>query len=228
MQSGPTWRDSTMLNLSDDVLMARIVRGDEPAFMTVYDRYADSVFGTSVRFVRDRELAAEIVQDVFLAVWHRAGQFDPSAGSLAGWIFGIARNRAVDRLRAEARRPVAARPRPDTGSQPGDLLDHATYASSHAGPDRDEPAEEIDRRWLRAVIRTALSELGTDERDVLILAYDLGLSQSDIAARLRLPIGTVKSRTRRALARLRTNLEGVPDLRVEEPGWSVVAGEPGR
>lgn len=200
----------------DGALLERLARGDEAAFMTVYDRYADALFGTAFRFLHDREAAAEVVQESFLALWRRARQFDAAAGTLAGWLLGIGRNQAIDRLRAEARRPQLLQP-----TQSGHAaLDRAggenglDWASARlAAPRADEPPEETDRRWLRALLRTTLSEMRPEEREVLVLAYDQGLSQSDIAARLGVPIGTVKSRTRRALLHLRDRLGSVPGIR---------------
>ena len=200
-------------DVDDGILAARIAGGDEGAFMTVYDRHADLLFGTALRFLRDREAAAEIVQEAFLAVWQRAAQFDPAHGSIGGWALGIARNRALDRLRAEARRPVSVRA-PGADHPTGEAVDFMDWAAGRtAGPEADEPAAELDRRWTRALLRTTLSQMRTEEREVLVLAYDGDLSQAEIADRLSLPIGTVKSRTRRGLARLRLSLAAVPDLR---------------
>src|SRR3990172_2579122 len=174
-------------------LVELVAQGDEAAFMTIYDRYADALFGTALRFLRDREAAA---------------------GSLAGWLHGIGRNQAIDRLRADARRPQPLRSAPasqaarDTGAADG--LDWAS--ARLAAPVSEEPSEETDRRWLRALLRTTLSEMQPDEREVLALAYDHGLSQSEIAERLGLPIGTGKSRTRRGPLRPRARLGDIPDL----------------
>src|SRR5215211_3104908 len=82
--------------------------GDEVAFATAYDRHAALLFGSVVRFVGDREAAAEVVQDAFMALWRRARQFDPRAGTLLNWLLGIARNRAIDRYRAESRRATSS------------------------------------------------------------------------------------------------------------------------
>jgi len=214
-QPGPSHNDDD-LGRGDQELLERVARGDEAAFMTVYDRYADPLFGTALRFLRDRETAAEVVQETFLALWRRARQFDAEAGSLGGWLLGIGRNQAIDRLRSEARRPQPLRPSAaaqanENGRGAGDGLEWAN--TRLAAPSADEPPEWLDRRWLRALLRTTLSEMQPDEREVLVLAYDHGLSQSEIAERLGVPIGTVKSRTRRALLRLRARLGDVPDLR---------------
>lgn len=190
-------------------LAARISDRDEDAFLIVYDRYADLVFGTTLRFVRDREAATEIVQDAFLSVWRRGHQFDARSGSLAGWILGIARNRAIDHLRAQGRRPRLAAP---SGGEHGQSDAFAPMDVATAADGDDAPGVALNRRWLRALLRNTLAGMPTDERQVVVLAYDRGLSQSEIADQLAIPIGTVKSRTRRAMASLRDRLANVPDL----------------
>jgi RNA polymerase sigma-70 factor (ECF subfamily) len=197
----------------DERLLSLVAKGDETAFGALYDRHADALFGTTVRFLRDRESAAEVLQDVFVAIWQRAGQYNPHAGSPFGWLLGIARNRAIDRLRAEARRPrvIHAWTADPEAQDSVDLLD---WAGRRQGSSTDgDPVVELDRRWTRALVRTTLAEMPLEERQVVVLAYDQSLSQSEIADRLGMPIGTVKSRTRRALARLRVRLAEIPDLR---------------
>ena len=207
----------------DRALASRIARGDDGAFMTVYDRYGDMLFGTALRFFRDRDTAADIVQETMMAVWRRSDQYDPEHGSLGAWMLGIARNRSIDRLRAEARRPKVVRPAADSGGA-SDASDPLAWTGlALVAEERDEPATEADRRWIRSLLSTTMSEMRAEERDVLVLAYDHGLSQSEIAERLGVPIGTVKSRTRRALAGLRDRLQGVPDLR---PGGSRASSGP--
>jgi RNA polymerase sigma-70 factor (ECF subfamily) len=207
---------------SDDrALVERIAMGDEAAFAAAYDRHAGLLFGSLVRFLGDRETAAEVTQDAFLALWRRASQFDAAAGSLSAWLLGIARHRAIDRLRSESRR-AASRSIPLSvlvGDR--DSVGHATDAEAPtwrlAEPDspnatNPDPAMAADRRWTQAIVRTMVSELPEVERSVVLLAYSGGLSQSEIADRLGAPIGTVKSRTRRAFARLRSTLGQVPGL----------------
>jgi RNA polymerase sigma-70 factor (ECF subfamily) len=119
----------------------------------------------------------------------------------------IARNRALDRLRAEARRPRLVTVPEAVGSDASQMSGVET-----AGDVDDEPGPSLERRWTQAVVRTAISGLPAEERSVLVLAYGEGLSQTQIADRLALPLGTVKSRTRRAMARLRATLASVHDL----------------
>lgn len=192
----------------DPTLVGRIAGGDEVAFELAYDRHGGLLFGSLVRFLGDREAAAEVVQDAFMALWRRADGFDPSAGSLPGWLLAIARNRAIDRLRGEARRP--------------DLAPEALLDDAHDPDPILDPAMAADRRWADSVVRTMVSELPEAERHVVALAYADGLSQSAIADRLGVPIGTVKSRTRRALARLRTGLVTVPGLIAGDEGATAV------
>jgi RNA polymerase sigma-70 factor (ECF subfamily) len=190
-----------------------------------YDRHANLVFGSVARFVGDREAASEVVQDTFLALWRRAEQFDPRAGSLAGWLLGIARHRSIDRLRSEARRPsrgaitLDALPWGDADGASGQTAAPELVADREAEPDA-----MTDRRWAQSVVRTYVSELSEEERRVLGLAYAAGLSQSEISSHLGWPLGTVKSRTRRALAHLRSRLAAEPgliDVLLEAPDtWS--------
>lgn len=201
--------------LDDARLVRRIASGDEAAFVIAYDRHASYLFGALVRFMGDREVAAEVVQDAFLALWRRAAQFDRAAGSLLTWLLAIARHRAIDRLRAEGRRPIRDSvsldaPAPDGGkSAASSRPDVPPQLIAGAATDAGTVAE---RRWTQAVVRAGIAELPEHEREVIVLGYSLDLSQAQIAERLEWPIGTVKSRTRRALAQLRVHLAGVTDI----------------
>lgn len=197
---------------SDADLIAGVVARDERAFAALYDRHVTVVHGSIARFLGDVSAAEEIVQETFLALWQRAPQYEREAGSVLGWTLGIARNKAIDRLRAAGRRPrvVASW---SQGSD--DAEDPERYLSSGrivgATPEAD-PEEAAARGWVGSVVRSALAAMPDADRRVLELAYDDGLSQSEIATHLGWPLGTVKSRTRRALAALRGALDGVPDL----------------
>jgi RNA polymerase sigma factor (sigma-70 family) len=198
----------------DAELVARIAAGDEAALGTVYDRHADVVYGSVMRFLHDREAAEEVVQDVYLAAWRHAGQYIPSSGTLLGWLLGIAHNKAIDRVRATARRPrLVVLGDPDDDREAA--LERAMATGRPVGGlGRGDPGPEeaATRAWARAVVRTAMSEMPAPERQTIRFAYDEGLTQAEIAERLGWPLGTVKTRTRRGLATLRAVLEGVPDL----------------
>jgi RNA polymerase sigma-70 factor (ECF subfamily) len=207
--------DEPVRELDDARLVARIASGDEAAFVIAYDRNASYLFGSLVRFLGDREAAAEVVQDAFVTLWRRAAQFDRASGSLLTWLLAIARHRAIDRMRAEGRRPLrdAASldvPIPDsTSSGAGSRPNTPTELVAGAATDAGAVAE---RRWTQAVVRAGIAELPEQEREVIVLGYALDLSQAQIAERLEWPLGTVKSRTRRALAQLRVHLAGVVDV----------------
>jgi RNA polymerase sigma-70 factor (ECF subfamily) len=197
----------------DADLVSRIRGRDEDALALAYDRHADAVYGSLVRFLGDRESAEDVVQETYLALWQRAYQFDPRAGTLLGWLLGIARHKAIDRFRAASRRPKVVAPWTDRGEdgprEAPTIVAGQTVGTATAD---DDPEDAAAREWTRSVVRTALSTMPDLERQVLQLAYDRGLSQSEIAARLGWPLGTVKTRTRRALANMREALSEVPDV----------------
>jgi len=193
--------------LPDAVLVARIADGDEAAFEAAYERHVDLVYGATFRYLRDHASAEEVVQDVFVRLWRNAARYEPESGSLAGWLLQIARNGSIDRLRSASRRPQQAIVDEENSSALEAAL--STERIDHAG---SHPDTEAVRSWLRAVVRSALSVMPEDERRALTLAYDEGLTQVEIAEKTGWPLGTVKTRTRRALANMRVALEGIPDL----------------
>ena len=196
---------------SDEGLVREMIGGSEAALGSLYDRHVNVVFAVALRTSKDRGVAAEVVQETFLALWNQAERFDAGRGSLLSWLLTIARNRAIDRLRAAGRhdRAVAFS---SFGQADQDDLSTAEWLTSSgeligsAGP---EPTPELalTSREDRSAIQAAVAALDPMERAVISLAYGSGLSQSEIAARLDWPIGTVKTRTRRALRRLRDRLE---------------------
>jgi RNA polymerase sigma-70 factor (ECF subfamily) len=199
---------------ADADLMARVAAGDEQAFAAVYDRHAQSLYGAVMRYLRDQGAAEDVVQETFLAMWTRSESYSPEAGSLIGWLLTIARHRAIDRLRATARQPMVVGFAPAASDGPENDLERLLALGQPVGfaETTDEPAHFAERRWVRAVVRTALYEMPEPERRALELAYDQELTQAEIAERLGWPLGTVKTRTRRALMRLRAMLETVPDI----------------
>jgi len=197
---------------SDEAMLVRAVaRGSEEALAALYDRHVDGVHAVALRLTRDRQVAEEVVQETFLALWNRAELFDPAKASLATWLRTIARNRTVDRLRATGRRPplVSLGGRGDGDESEGDfdrLGPSATVLGGAAGDPGPEAA--VEAADLRAAVGAALAEMPEPERVVIVLAYREGLTQVEIAERLEWPLGTVKTRTRRALGHLRMALEG--------------------
>jgi RNA polymerase sigma-70 factor (ECF subfamily) len=192
---------------NDTALVREIAAGSQDALAVAYDRYADVVFAAAIRLTSDRHVAEEVVQETFLALWNRAELFDPGVGSLAAWLHTIARNRTVDRLRAAGRRPNLV---PFSSAAGSDEVETAALERIVAsgtvlgGADLGlGPEGELAATELRTVIRDALAELPELERTALVLAYREELTQSEIAERLGWPLGTVKTRTRRALLRLR-------------------------
>ncbi|MEO5885768.1 MAG: sigma-70 family RNA polymerase sigma factor [Candidatus Limnocylindrales bacterium] len=189
-------------------LVREVAAGSHDALASLYDRHGDAVFAASCRLTSDRGLAEEVVQETFLALWNRADTFDPTLGSLAAWLHTIARNRTVDRLRAAGRRPhliplSSAAGGPDAPD--ADALERVLASGSMvagAAPSRS-PESALDLHELRVALQAGLASMPEVERMVLVLAYGEDLSQAEIAERLGWPLGTVKTRTRRALARMR-------------------------
>jgi RNA polymerase sigma-70 factor (ECF subfamily) len=177
---------------SDEELLARICWREEPALSTIYERYYRLIFAIALRVVGERELAEEVVQDVFQAVWQSASSFQPN-GSFAAWLVGIARHRAIDATRS---RRFRARARED-------VLDDERV---NKGAIAHESA--TDMLMLRTVMRAALAELPTNQRQALELGYYGGLTHTEIATQLGVPVGTIKSRVRMGLMKLRDLLGG--------------------
>jgi RNA polymerase sigma-70 factor, ECF subfamily len=173
---------------TDGELILRIGTGDRSAFELLYRRYARPVFGLALRRLGDRGRAEDAVQETFASIWRAARSYKPDRGPGAPWLYAVARNAIVDRSRARAEPPVET-PTETPETSPG-------------------PAERAEAGWVSWRVHRALEELPERERKVLELAYWSGLSQSEIAEFLGIPLGTVKTRTRSALARLADALEG--------------------
>ena len=177
-------------DLFDAELLRAVARGDEAAFARVYDRYAPILLGLMLRILRSRPEAEDVLQEVFLQVWQQARAFDPARGRAFTWLATLARSRAIDRLRAVDSRDRAAQRSVEDGQQPA-----TTAAQGWA----DEEAIRAERA---EAVRAALDELPEEQRQVLVLAYLDGMSQSEIAAAKNQPLGTVKTRTRTGLKKL--------------------------
>jgi RNA polymerase sigma-70 factor (ECF subfamily) len=202
--------DAATPAVDDGALVRAVAAGSSDALAVLYDRYVDSIFATARRSTSDRGAAEEVVQETFLALWDRAETFDPAMGSVGGWLRTIARNRSVDRLRAAARRPtlVAYPISPASGEPDAASLDRIATPDRVVGGSLPTPVPEMElvSAETRRAIQAALVDLPDDERTAIVLAYSDGLTQTEIAERLGWPLGTVKTRTRRALTRLRSAL----------------------
>jgi RNA polymerase sigma-70 factor (ECF subfamily) len=167
-------------------LIVKIALGDESAFLELYDRYASRVHGLSLRILNDSMLAEEATQDTFLKLWSRARDYLAERGPFLPWLLTIARRVALDRLRLESRRPTLS-----DSNDPDQIWQNL--------PDVDSVTDES--RWRSMYF--AVQNLHPDQRKVIELAYYQGLSQSEIAEMLSLPLGTVKTRLRAAMEKLR-------------------------
>lgn len=178
--------------------MRRVVDGDDAALGLLYDRHAGLVYKLAIAIVGTESDAEEVTTDVFVHVWERAEGYEPAKASVRGWLAMMTRTRALDRLRSAGRRR-AAHERAAAQNPDGAAVDVST----------PEPA---DRRsylsQLRGALDQALSALNPDQKRAIELAYFSGLTQSEIAARLGEPIGTIKTRIRDGMARLRRGAEG--------------------
>lgn len=169
-------------------LLDRIVARDESAVASLYDRHNRLLFGLILRILRDRSEAEEVLQEVFMQVWMRAETYNVALGSPAGWLVRIARNRAIDRLRSNAVRLRAIEAAPA-----------ATAAT-------DTPEHSATLSEQQAAVNRALAALPGDQRLLIEQAYFLGLTQSELADRFKIPLGTVKTRIRTGLISLREQL----------------------
>jgi RNA polymerase sigma-70 factor, ECF subfamily len=171
---------------SDGELIVLTGSGDRSAFEKLYGRYARSVFGLALRRLGDRGRAEEAVQETFVSIWRSASTYRPERGPGAPWLYGVARNAIVDRSRARYEPPAEAPDEP----------------SGEIGPD-----ERAEQAWTSWRVHRALEALPEREREVIALAYWSDLSQSEVADKLGIPLGTVKTRTRSALTHLAEILE---------------------
>jgi RNA polymerase sigma-70 factor (ECF subfamily) len=177
----------------DEELLRRVGSGDDQAFRELFGRYAAVAHALAFRLVRQAQVAEEIVQEAFLAVWRNPERYDGARGSVRSWLMGTVHHRAVDAVRreqAQRRRAEQA-----SGLGPGIVEDPI-----------DDVLAAIDLPRERKLVRSALGELPEEQREVIQRMYFEGLSQSQIAERTGLPLGTVKSRTLLAMRRLRAYL----------------------
>ena len=172
----------------DERLVERVAGRDEAVLATLYDRHIRTALGLAYRITGDQETAEEAVQEAFLSLWRGAGTYRPDRGAVRTWLLTMVRNRSIDVLRAPARQP------------------HIRSVEDLPLAAPDDPLQEAITAASGAAVRAAVATLPPDQRLTVELAYFAGLSYPEIAARMGVPLGTVKSRLRLALERLRGQL----------------------
>lgn len=185
--------------VSDEALISDIAAGDRRAFAEFYDRLSPQLYGLALKILRDPVRANDVLQDVFLSLWKNAGTYTLRRGRAIGWMCAICRNRCIDMIRS-------SRKRQSIFEAPGE-----SGIDSFADHRESSPAEKTIASNLRNTVFSAMSALPNAQRQVMELAYQKGLTQSEIAAQLELPIGTVKSRMRLGMDKLREALAGKID-----------------
>lgn len=180
--------------VSDSHLVGRLAEGEDIALGELYDRYGKTVYALALAIVREPADAEEVVVDAFGQAWRQAAAFDPRRGSVGAWLATIARSRALDMVRARGRRTRAH-------ERAAQLSDEGIATPVAAlGPD---PGRGVERSEARRLVAQALSSLPEPQRVAIELAYFEGLSQSEIAERLAEPLGTIKTRMRTGMEKLR-------------------------
>lgn len=174
-------------------LLAASARGDERAFAALYDQTSGRVFGMVLRVIRDSAQAAEVTQDIYLEVWRQAARFDPTKSAVMPWLLMIAHRRAVDRVR----------------SAQSSVVRDNRYAELNTERPYDNVSEQVEISLEAQRVRKVLNDLTEAQREAISLAYFGGYTHSEVAELLHIPLGTVKTRIRDGLIRLRDAL-GVP------------------
>jgi RNA polymerase sigma-70 factor (ECF subfamily) len=204
----------------EDGLLRRLRERDETALASLYQRYAGLVYAVALRIVGDRHLAEEVLQDAFLRCWDEVAQFDPARGRLSSWLLGVARHRAIDLLRS---RQHQARLHERESLPPADHLEAGgpgwaaggDGSPGPYGPQGPAGPSSDDLVLLRETVSQAMDGLPLPQRQAIALAYFGGLTQSEIAALLGVPLGTIKTRIRDGMERLRRALRPLLDPDVD-------------
>jgi RNA polymerase sigma-70 factor (ECF subfamily) len=178
---------------SDEQLIAQVARGDTAAYETLYDRYAAVVMGLALKITGDSSLAEEVLQETFWRVWRKADLFQNQRGAFTSWFFGIARNLSIDVLRRQL-----------TQGRPASESEKIMENTADSSPSVPESA------WLKLKheqMRTAIESLPKEQRSVIEMAYFLGMTRQEIATATGEPLGTIHTRARLALQKLRDELQ---------------------
>ena len=182
-------------SMIDPNLLARVGKGDQQAFSQLYDHSSTLLFTLAVRILGNHEEAAELLQDVYLEVWRKVSRYDVGRGTPIAWLVTLTKSRAIDRLRARASRGYQA-----TNSQEVGIV---SQVADH-GP---SPSETQADQELRTAVGTAVAGLPIAQQQAIELAYYEGLSHTEIASRLNQPLGTVKTRIKLGMSKLRDSLQ---------------------
>jgi RNA polymerase sigma-70 factor (ECF subfamily) len=182
--------------LEDRELVVRVVDGDIRAFEAIYDRHCDQVFGLAMRVTGRHRAAEEATQDAFLNLWRTADRYDPSRGTVKTWLLAVVRNRSIDWLRREARHAL-------------DVENNDAILGHLEAPERTDD-QAVTREEARHA-RQLLVSIPTEQRQIIELAYFKGLTQSEIARKIGIPLGTVKGRQRLALTKMHQQLTTLPE-----------------
>jgi RNA polymerase sigma-70 factor (ECF subfamily) len=188
--------------LDDEELMLRLAYRDLVAFRALYDRYGNLVYSAALRVVRDAQIAEDMVQEIFLRIWRKPESYVAQRGRFVTWLTSVTRNRAVDEVRSRGRRF-----RHETASP--EEQERELPAS-----EQDDPALTAELSDQRRLILAALKQIPAEQREIIELAYFGGLTQQEIAERLSQPLGTVKTRIRLGMQKLRAAL--TPELKWEQ------------
>jgi len=189
--------ESSYGHLDDEELVQRLSYRDLAAFRALYDRYGSLAYSTVLRVIRDSQIAEDMVQEIFLRIWRKPESYLAQRGRFATWLTSVARNRAVDEVRSRNRRF-----RHETASPEEQERDVP-------GTERDDPALTVELSDQRRLILNALAEIPQEQRQIIELAYFGGFTQQEIAERLDQPLGTVKTRIRLGMQKLRIALSPV-------------------
>ena len=187
-----SYSGETRSNADDVALIRRMVDADETALGALYDRWVRSLYSLVLHLLKDPDEAEDVVEETFWQAWRKASSYEPSRGAVSTWLLTIGRRKALDRIRAKKRHRE-------------DSIGHDRTFADLPSPDPD-PSQDMEGSELREHVRVALRELPTEQREVLELGYFRGMSQTEIADATGQPLGTVKTRMRLAMQKLREPL----------------------
>jgi RNA polymerase sigma-70 factor (ECF subfamily) len=180
---------------SDEELFNEIVKKQAWALSTLYDKYSPQLYGLALKILKEQALAEDALQETFLAIWEKAKDFDKKRGSHIAWMIGVCRNLCIDKLRAKYTRLKRS------------AFLREEMIQRYSNSQSDNPFEIVNYKETQKIITDALNQLPVDQRQAIEMAYFSGLSQTEISSELNLPLGTVKTRIRLGMQKLRDLLK---------------------